>query len=68
MKTKKCNLKLKLNKVTISNLKDKEMTAVQGGAPTGWITCGETNQCGTGTRCTQICQCTDWPCTNTCVP
>lgn len=68
MKTKKCNLKLKLNKVTISNLKNKEMTVVHGGAVTGWITCGESKYCGTDFRCTQICYCTDWPCTNTCVP
>jgi len=66
MKTKKSNLKLKLNKVTISNLKNKEMTVVRGGL-SAWYTCGETNRCGTGYQCTQLCECTDYPCTRTCM-
>lgn len=61
MKTK--NFKLKLNKVTISNLKNKEMIVTRGGM-TVRATCGETQYCGTVIRCTLICVCTDF-CPNT---
>jgi len=66
MKTKKVNVKLTLNKVTITDLKTNEMTAVYGGIRTNWVTCGATDECWTGYWCTRICECTDYPCTMAC--
>jgi hypothetical protein len=64
MKTKNLNQKLVLNKRTIDNLNNKEMSAIHGGAIT-MDTCGETKTCASYVRCTEICVCTT-RCSTTC--
>ena len=45
MKTKKFSKKLSLNKATVADLNNSQMTAVQGGAP--WTSLGILNKCYT---------------------